>query len=309
MNKSQNEEKRVNYYLTLDVIPGVSQNEIHHAYKRAKMTYTQDSLASYSLIEEENSDQIMAEIEEAYEVLGHPSKRREYDLKMGFGTWTDEDEVRKALKREMSRPSVTSDGPDMANWSSQLSQDEDPLSSISYGDEDSSGQDPFEHKFDSSAAESQSDEDARREQEEQRVSAEESEVPRMRVVEAPTAKIDSAPSPSFGSDDDDDEMHFEADPEFEQKIRDCVDLTGEFLKAVREYRKLSVEQLAACTKLSNARIVGMEAEQIDEYLLPVYLRGHVAIVCQVLNMPEPEKLAKTYIERLREDGKLPSPSL
>ena len=78
---------RVNYYLALDIVPGASQNEIHHAYKRAKITYTQDSLAAYSLIEEDNNDQIMKEIEDAYEVLGHPSRRREYDIKMGFNTW------------------------------------------------------------------------------------------------------------------------------------------------------------------------------------------------------------------------------
>lgn len=310
MNKSVNSEKRINYYLTLDVIPGVSQNEIHHAYKRAKMTYTQDSLASYSLIEEENSDQIMAEIEEAYEVLGHPSKRREYDLKMGFGTWSDEDEVRKALKRELSRPTVTSDGPDSINWPNHLSRDEDPLSSISYGEggdgnvggmEDTRG--PFEQSLEAGVDVAEAEDKSRGEDryENRGAQAQENETPRMRVVDGP--------APSFESEDDDDEMHFEANPEFEQQIRDCVELSGEFLKAVRIYRKLSIEQLASCTKLSNARIVGMEEEEVDGYLLPVYLRGHVAIVCQVLNMPEPEKLAKSYIERLREAGKLPSPSL
>lgn len=85
MNKPRN-----NLYLILDILPGASHNDILHAYNRAKMTYSAGSLASYSLIEEDSGDSILNEIEKAFEVLGHPSRRREYDIEMGFSTWADE---------------------------------------------------------------------------------------------------------------------------------------------------------------------------------------------------------------------------
>lgn len=81
---------RSNLYLILDILPGASHNDILHAYNRAKMTYSAGSLASYSLIEEDSGDSILNEIEKAFEVLGHPSRRREYDIEMGFSTWADE---------------------------------------------------------------------------------------------------------------------------------------------------------------------------------------------------------------------------
>jgi curved DNA-binding protein CbpA len=81
------EKKEKNLYLILDLAPGVSQNEIIHAYNRTKGTYSSNSIASYSVMDEDENAVILEEIEEAYRVLGNPSKRREYDVRMGFETW------------------------------------------------------------------------------------------------------------------------------------------------------------------------------------------------------------------------------
>lgn len=81
------EKREKNYYLILDLTPGVTQNEILHAYNRAKATYSGNSLAAYSVLDEEENASVMEEIEEAYVVLGSPNKRREYDIRMGFQTW------------------------------------------------------------------------------------------------------------------------------------------------------------------------------------------------------------------------------
>ena len=107
---------------------------------------------------------------------------------------------------------------------------------------------------------------------------------------------------------DDDEMHFEANPEFEEKIRNCESIDGAFLRAVRVYRQISVEQLASCSKLAASRIRSIEEEDLRDDPLPVYIRGHVAIVCSVLKIPNPEELAKRFVNRLKEEDKLPKPS-
>lgn len=273
MSRLEVERSMTNYYLVLDIVPGVSQNEIHHAYKRAKMTYSQDSLAAYSLIEEENTSQILDEIEKAYEILGHPSKRREYDIKMGFSTWSDEEVTREQLKDELSRPSVTSDSEEKEDLVAS-----NPFDSIDYSGgvgEDSSNDVPAGAKVEKNFSEAES-------------------TPHIRVV----SKGDS-----FG-----DEESYEPNEGFEDEIQECTSLSGEFLKAVRVYRQLSVEQLANCTKLSATRISSLEEEDVENYPLPVYLRGHVAIICQALRIPDAEKLARTYVDRLREEGKLPKSS-
>ena len=45
-------QKRKNLYLVLDLTQHCSQNDILHAYNRAKTTYSRDSLASYSLYDD-----------------------------------------------------------------------------------------------------------------------------------------------------------------------------------------------------------------------------------------------------------------
>ena len=83
MSANNNIQKK-NLYLVLDLSSGASQNDILHAYNRARRTYSQDSVASYSLFDEEDNEAILQEIENAYEILGNPTKRKEYDLAHGF---------------------------------------------------------------------------------------------------------------------------------------------------------------------------------------------------------------------------------
>lgn len=77
-------QKRKNLYLVLDLTQHCSQNDILHAYNRAKSTYSRDSLASYSLYDDNAKEGILKEIEDAYFVLGDARKRQAYDISMGF---------------------------------------------------------------------------------------------------------------------------------------------------------------------------------------------------------------------------------
>ncbi len=252
-----------NHYLTLDILPGASQNEIHHAYKRAKMTYSSGSLAAYSLLEDDNNEQIMTEIELAYEVLSNPAHRREYDLRMGFNTWTEEE-----VARNFARPSVASGTEDMGG-------DENPFEEITY-----------EKPSVSSVASASVAPTAAK--------ADEAKKPHVRVVK------------SLGDDD----IRFVANPEFEAKIEACEELDGAFVRAVRIYRQMTVEQMAARSKISPSKITAIEEEDLAAfYSQPVYLRGHVAILCRVLNIPNGEELARKFSERMKSEGKIPKQSL
>lgn len=74
------------HYEVLEIPVTAGQHEIHQAYIKAKSTYSSDSPALYTMFTPEEAQELMSLIEEAYSVLGHQAKRREYDIKMGYQT-------------------------------------------------------------------------------------------------------------------------------------------------------------------------------------------------------------------------------
>lgn len=82
METTGNKDK--NYYEILEVPISATEQDIHQGYIRAKNAYSQDSLALYSLMTQEECDNILNIIEEAYSILSDPGKRRQYDEHRGF---------------------------------------------------------------------------------------------------------------------------------------------------------------------------------------------------------------------------------
>ena len=78
------EEREKNYYEVLEVPIDASMDEIQHGYIRAKNAYSTDSLALYSLMSQDECDNILEIIEEAYIIVSDPEKRRRYDYIRGF---------------------------------------------------------------------------------------------------------------------------------------------------------------------------------------------------------------------------------
>ena len=67
------------YYKILDVAPTATPQEIRQAYEIAKRTYSNDSLATYSLFDADDRQAMMARIDEAFRALDNPETRRFYD--------------------------------------------------------------------------------------------------------------------------------------------------------------------------------------------------------------------------------------
>lgn len=226
----ENMEKREkNHYLTLDLTPGVTQNEILHAYNRAKSTYSSNSLAAYSVMDEVDNAAVLQEIEEAYLILGNPNKRREYDVRMGFQTWGGVEDKAKKYADFVPR-GVQSSG---------------------------------------SIASSQ-------------------------IVQSVDKKKHLAAVPNLPES--------EKNADFEKEMSEVKELTGAFLRSVRIYKKLSQEQLAQLCKLSVHNLAIIEDENGDEMTHPTYVRGHVVLLAQMLGLPDPNGLAKTYIARMKSAG-------
>jgi DnaJ-class molecular chaperone len=69
-----------NFYELLNVERTASREEIREAYMAAVETYKPGSLASYSLVDGAEREQILARIEDAYRTLSDPVRKKNYDL-------------------------------------------------------------------------------------------------------------------------------------------------------------------------------------------------------------------------------------
>jgi len=69
-----------NYYELLSVERTASQDEIWEAYQAALATYKDGSLALYGLVTEAERGPTLERIQEAFQTLRDPAKRKEYDL-------------------------------------------------------------------------------------------------------------------------------------------------------------------------------------------------------------------------------------
>jgi DnaJ-class molecular chaperone len=67
------------HYETLEVSPDAGLEEIERAYRLARATYADDSLAGYSVFGQGDAAAIRERIETAFRVLSDPDARRAYD--------------------------------------------------------------------------------------------------------------------------------------------------------------------------------------------------------------------------------------
>ena len=71
-------------YDVLGLEPGASPEQVASAYRFSVEMYAEDALAIYSLLEPGEVEAQRARIEEAWQVLGDPVRRRAYDEGHGF---------------------------------------------------------------------------------------------------------------------------------------------------------------------------------------------------------------------------------
>ena len=67
------------FYELLNLTLDATRTEIENAYLFAIATYDRESLASYRIISEEEREAILERIEEAFQTLINPKKKKDYD--------------------------------------------------------------------------------------------------------------------------------------------------------------------------------------------------------------------------------------
>jgi hypothetical protein len=76
---------------------------------------------------------------------------------------------------------------------------------------------------------------------------------------------------------------------------------GALLRHRRLVRGLSLEQLAAETKIRVQLLEQLETEAVDELPAAVFVRGHVVQYARALGLPQPNRIAAWYLAKVRLD--------
>jgi hypothetical protein len=75
---------RGNHYEVLGLDPRATLEQVERAYRFARVTYGEDALATYSLLDPDESRAARERIDDAYAVLSDPMRRLEYDVSQGL---------------------------------------------------------------------------------------------------------------------------------------------------------------------------------------------------------------------------------
>lgn len=258
-----NKDNKQSYYEILDVNLNANPEVIRMAYIRAKNAYNRDSLAAYSLFDREDSKKIIAEIEEAYGILSDSDKRRKYDESHGIvSSETVYDAYHKGnhAVAAFARDTLSNENPDRFHF------------------ED----DPFRKPIEKHIADAKAKADAA-------PAAALSPIDRLKAA---------APELSLTPKNYQVSHTHETDPEMEEKIKSCQNVNGAFLKSIREYKKVTSDEIMNILKISKTYLNALEEDDVKKLPANVFVRGFVIQYAKALKL-EHEKIANAYMEYLR----------
>lgn len=96
---------------------------------------------------------------------------------------------------------------------------------------------------------------------------------------------------------------YEIKKDLEQEIKNLVSCDGAFIRRIRLYKNINIDQLSKETRISRSYLAAIEAEDFDALPAPVFVRGFIVQLARALNFDE-TVAANTYIERLKKVGKV-----
>jgi curved DNA-binding protein CbpA len=293
------------YYEVLDIKPDATQNEIRQAYLRAKSAYGKDSAALYSLFDDQQTKEFLDNIEQAYLILSSPEKRKEYDRVHGFlSTANGFPEAQKSsnsfsFARAKATHSKTVDSSKTLMTSTSF---ETPYATELAAPQQVMQAPPSDQQT------SEEDNLLKKLPDESRPSFEHIEdfsTPRTLTGAGQSLghPVQDYKTPTFNGAERSahslirrSELYREhtVKPDFEQKINAETEFKGPFLKEVREYKNITLDELCDYTKISKSYLSAIEEEDFAKLPAFPYLRGFIVQVAKALKLPH-EKVAQAYM--------------
>ncbi|HLD73965.1 MAG TPA: helix-turn-helix transcriptional regulator [Bdellovibrionota bacterium] len=84
-------------------------------------------------------------------------------------------------------------------------------------------------------------------------------------------------------------------PEFEKEISEKEHFTGEFLKKVRLYRGVSLQEISKVTNVSVRYFKAIEEDDLSPFAAHVFLKGFLRQYAKKVHL-DPEKVVQGYVK-------------
>ncbi len=91
------------------------------------------------------------------------------------------------------------------------------------------------------------------------------------------------------------DSNFKKDPQLESEIASQESFDGNYIRKVRDYKNVSIEEMSKITRIGRQYLVALENNEFEKLPAPVFVRGFVVQVSKTLGL-EPKKVADSYME-------------
>lgn len=94
---------------------------------------------------------------------------------------------------------------------------------------------------------------------------------------------------------------YEVKAEVDQEIANQKEFDGAFLRKVRQYKNINLDQLSKETRISRSYLTALESDEFTALPAPVFLRGFVIQVARMLGLDE-NLVANSYMARVKKEN-------
>lgn len=96
-----------------------------------------------------------------------------------------------------------------------------------------------------------------------------------------------------------DYLDYSKDISFEEVIESATEFSGEFLKEIREYKKVSIPLISEKSRISKTYIKAIEDNNYDKLPASVFVRGFVDQYAKLLKLDH-KKISTYYVNKVKE---------
>lgn len=79
---------------------------------------------------------------------------------------------------------------------------------------------------------------------------------------------------------------YEVKPDIEEEIEACTDFDGTFLRKIRLYKNINIDQMSKETRIGRSYIAAIESADFDGLPAPVFVRGFIIQISRLLGIDE-----------------------
>jgi hypothetical protein len=299
----------LSHYDILEIQPNSSEQEIRQAYLKLKLAYSKESVALYSLVSPEDTRDILKKIEEAYNVLSHDERRREYDRQYAQVGLSES----PFAPQNAGKPVVSIDRTPPMEKNSRV---EDvlvaPITDFAVTAAAAMAAGPAEETLGlapvaqipgvqgrhDTAMVSGFGTEARRASGDGLVytAPEGPEYGQSQTSYSPPASVFSTTQTILQGREI--KAPDACDPVILAEIEKEVDWSGQFIRKVREARTVTIEELSLYTKISKTYLHAIENEDFPKLPASTFVRGFMIQIAKRLKLPH-DKVAAAYVSRYR----------